>query len=81
MAERWVGTVRRECTDRMLIVGQRHLRCVLGEYAVHYNTHRPHRGLDQEPPDGRGGPAPPGKVRVLRRDRFGDLIHEYVQVA
>src|SRR5439155_22822324 len=38
-AERWVATVRRECTDRMLIVGERHLTTVLTEYATHYNEH------------------------------------------
>jgi transposase InsO family protein len=46
-AERWVGSVRRECLDRLLIVGRRHLEHVVGEYAPHYNTHRPHRSLDQ----------------------------------
>jgi hypothetical protein len=44
-AERWVGTVRRELLDRMLIVGCRQLRSVLAEYAEHYNGHRPHRAL------------------------------------
>jgi hypothetical protein len=43
-AERWVGTVRREVLDRMLIVGGGQLRSVLAEYADHYNVHRPHRG-------------------------------------
>jgi putative transposase len=42
-AERWVGTVRREVLDRMLIFGCRQLRSVLAEYANHYNVHRPHR--------------------------------------
>jgi putative transposase len=46
-AERWVGTARRECTDRILIYNQRHLHRVLDEYVQHYNTHRPHRSLDQ----------------------------------
>src|SRR5665213_736739 len=41
-AERWVGTVRRECLDRLLIVNQRHLLALLAEYVVHYNSHRPH---------------------------------------
>ena len=41
--ERWAYTARSERTDRMLILGERHLRAVLGEYVAHYNQHRPHR--------------------------------------
>jgi transposase InsO family protein len=81
-AERWVGTVRREVLDRMLILGCRQLQAVLAEYVDHYNGHRPHRALGQAPPL---GPAEPPVVlttrRVLRRDRLGGLIHEYAQVA
>ena len=81
-AERWVGTVRRELLDRMLILGCRQLRSVLAEYADHYNGHRPHRALGQAPPL---GPAEPPVVltsrTILRRDRVGGLIHEYAQVA
>jgi putative transposase len=81
-AERWVGTVRREVLDRMLIFGGRQLRSVLAEYVDHYNGHRPHRALGQAPPLEPSEPivlAPPG--RVVRRDRLGGLIHEYAQVA
>ena len=81
-AERWVGTVRREVLDRMLIVGCWQLRSVLAEYVDHYNGHRPHRALRQVPPLGLGESAvvvPAG--RVVRRDRLGGLIHEYAQVA
>jgi len=81
-AERWVGTVRREVLDRMLIVGCRQLRSVLAEYADHYNGHRPHRTLGQAPPLGPAEPvvlAPAGTI--VRRDRLGGLIHEYAQVA
>jgi hypothetical protein len=49
-AERWVGSVRRECLDRILIVSQGHLERVLREYVAHHNTHRPHRALEQRPP-------------------------------
>jgi hypothetical protein len=82
IAERWIASTRRECLDRMLITGERHLRLVLGEYTDHYNTHRPHRALHRSPPAGR--PHPPAvdaNIRVLRRERLGGLIHEYSQVA
>ncbi|HCU93077.1 MAG TPA: integrase [Actinobacteria bacterium] len=82
IAERWIASARRECLDRTLITGERHLRLVLGEYTDHYNLHRPHRALEQSPPAGRPHPPDPGaKVRVLRRDRLGGLIREYSQVA
>ena len=50
-AERWIRTARSECTDRMLIYGERHLRSVLCEYAGHCNGHRPHESRQQRPPD------------------------------
>jgi putative transposase len=81
-AERWVGTVRREVLDPMLILGCRQLRSVLAEYVDHYNGHRPHRALGQAPPLRPGVPvvvAPPG--RVVQRDGLGGLIHEYAQAA
>ena len=82
IAEHWVGSARRECLDRMLVAGERHLRLVLGEYADHYNAHRPHRSLQQEPSAERADPpVEVTDMRVLRRDRLGGLIHEYAQVA
>ena len=81
IAERWIASARRACLDRMLITSERHLRLVLGEYADHYNTHRPHRTLQQNPPAGRGHPrAAVTDIRVLRRDRLGGLTHEDAQV-
>jgi putative transposase len=80
IAERWVGSGRRECLDRMLITGERHLRLVLGKYIDHYNTHRPHRSLQQNPPAGRiQPPAEVTGMHVLRRDRLSGLIREYSQ--
>ena len=66
----------------MLITSERHLRLILGEYTDHYDGHRPHRSLRQNPPGGRAHP-PVGtsEMRVLRRDRLGDLIHEHAYVA
>ncbi|WP_370219304.1 integrase core domain-containing protein [Kitasatospora sp. GAS1066B] len=76
IAERWVGSCRREATDRVLITGERHLRLVIDEHPAHHNEHRPHRSLGQQCPDSVGTPAPPAaddQSRVLRRDRLGGL--------
>jgi putative transposase len=82
IAGRWIASARRECLDRMLITSERHLRLVLSEYTDHYNAHRPHRALQQQPPAGRSHPrADVTGMRVLRRDRLGGLIHEHAQVA
>ncbi|MGW7695926.1 integrase core domain-containing protein [Streptomyces asiaticus] len=51
IVERWIGSCRREATDRILITGEPHLRLVISEYAEHYNRHRPHRSLRQRAPD------------------------------
>ncbi len=77
-AERWVGSVRRECLDRILIVSCGHLERVLREYVDHHNTHRPHRALGQRPPILKPMPhTPAAEGRVRRRDRLGGLLHEY----
>src|SRR6266700_430534 len=78
-AERWVGSIRRECLDRILIVSSSHLERVLREYVAHHNTHRPHRALNQQPPIPKPIPirTPPGDDHVRRRDRLGGLLHEY----
>jgi putative transposase len=80
--ERWVRTIRRECLDRLLILGRRQLEHVLRVYVQHYNGGRPHRALDLKPPDSRiSSPIPtistPHPREVNRRDLLGGLIHEY----
>ena len=84
IAERWIGSCRREVTDRILITGERHLRLVVTEYADHHNGHRPHRSLEQRPPDYCLELLPvasTGDGQVIHRDRLGGLIREYSQVA
>ena len=82
IAERWIGTVRRELLDRMLILNRRQLEAVLAEYVAHFNAHRPHRTLNQAAPlQPIPPPASPSQPRIRRRDRLGGLIHEYSQVA
>jgi hypothetical protein len=80
-----VGTVRRECLDRLLIFGHRHLEHVLTEYLAHYNGHRPHRSLGQQAPRNLGVlPAPvhdPDPLRLRRTEVLGSLTHEYRLVA
>jgi len=80
-AERFVGTLRRKCLDHVLILGERHLRSILAEYAQHYNGHRPHQGLQQEPPQRQSGHAVDITARVERRQVLGGLINEYRRAA
>ncbi len=80
-AERFVGTVRRKCLDRMLILHRRQLEVVLTEYVDHYHRHRPHGSLDQASPLSVGCPqqplSAPDATQLRRSDRLGGLIHEY----
>ena len=80
-AERFVGTLRRECLDHVLILGEWHLRSILTEYARHYNCHCPHQGLRQEPPQRQSIKTTDITVRIERRQVLGGLISEYRRVA
>jgi transposase InsO family protein len=83
-AERWVGTIRRDCLDWLLITSRTQPERVLRVYVDHYNTRRPHRALGLTPP------IPGRRLRAVglntseplhRRDRLGGLIHEYARAA
>ena len=79
-AERWIGSCRRECLDRMLIVNQRHLEAVLQEYCLHYNDERPHRSLNLRPPAARGDPVGQVSGQATRMVRLGGLLSAYRRV-
>jgi putative transposase len=84
--ERWIGSARRECLDRLLIFNRRQLERVLRVYVRHYNERRPHRALDLQAPDPRTIPPPRGQptgsaTAIRRQDLLGGLIHEYEPAA
>ena len=84
VAERFVRSVRSECFDWLLILNQQHLEGVLRAFIDHYNGHGPHRALSLTPPEPRRSAATvatSGDARVLRRDRLGGVIQEYVLAA
>jgi putative transposase len=80
-AERFVGTLRRECLDHLLIYGERHLRHVLADYERHYNAHRAHQSRGQRPPLHDPG-RPIDRTAVIEcRSTVAGLIHEYRRTA
>jgi transposase InsO family protein len=81
-AERWVRTLRHELLDRTIIWNEKQLRQLLEEYLSHYNTHRPHRGMNQRAPDDRGEIAAIGPGQPIRRHTTcSGLINEYRSAA
>jgi transposase InsO family protein len=84
--ERLIGTLRRELLDRMLILGERHLRTVLTDYQAHYNTARPHQGIAQHIPDSerdthRAAVTDIGAQQIRRKPILNGLINEYTHAA
>ena len=83
ICERVNGTLRRELLDRILIVGERHLVLVLGEYVAHYNAHRPHQSRRQRPPDMAAQPVRDvaDSPSVRRKRVIAGVINEYHHAA
>jgi len=80
-AERFVGTLRRECLDHVLVLGEQHLRKILAEFTRHYNSHRPHQSLQQRPPLHKPGHAVDITARIEHRRVVTGLISEYRRAA
>lgn len=80
-AERFVGTVRRECLDHLLILNEAHLRAVLADMVRHYNEHRPHQGRQQRAPNDGADRVVDLSAAIERRKVLGGLINEYRRAA
>ena len=79
-AERVIGSIRRECLDHVVVLGERHLRGILSTYVDYYNGTRTHLSLAKDAPEPRSV-QPPSQGRVVQVPRVGGLHHEYVRRA
>jgi len=79
-AESWVRNIKRECLNKMVLFGERHVRYVVEQYVEHYTLERPHSGIDHDPPVQPEHPAPRDGP-VLCRERLGGLLKSYYREA
>lgn len=79
-AERVIGTVRRDCLDHVVVLGERHLKRILSEYVSYYNDTRTHLSLEKDSPAGRPVRGPE-EGSVIALPRVGGLHHEYLRAA
>jgi transposase InsO family protein len=80
IAERFVGSAKRECLDWMILFGERHLRRALREFLAHYHEERPHQGLRNELIAPQRG-EPPERGKAVTGERLGGLLRSYRYVA
>jgi transposase InsO family protein len=82
IAERWVGSVRRELLDHVIVLNQRHLRRLLKEYVRYYHEDRTHLGLGKDTPNARvAASVAPSGDQVISLARLGGLHHRYAAAA
>jgi hypothetical protein len=82
IAERWVGSVRRDLLDHVIVLNRKHLRRLLNEYVHYYHEDRTHLGLGKDTPGGRvAAPAPLSGHNVISLPRLGGLHHRYTVAA
>jgi putative transposase len=79
-AERVIGSIRRECLDHVVVIGEQHLRGILSKYVDYYNRTRTHLALSKDPPEHRTVQRP-SEGGVIEVPRVGGLHHEYVRRA
>ena len=76
-AERWVGTARRDCFDRVIALDESHVRRLAREYIAYYHADRTHDGLAKDRPDGRAIESKPVGADLISLPRVGGLHHRY----
>ena len=78
LAERWIGSCRRDMLDRVVVLGERHLLVLLKDYLAYHHEDRTHLGLDKDTPVPRAvTPRPSPDARVVAVPRVGGLQHRY----
>ena len=77
VAERWVRSIKHEALNKIIIMGEKHLRYCVGQYVEHYNTSRPHTWLDHNMIE----PLPQGKGKIVCHERLGGILKSWRRAA